>query len=286
MVEIYGVEFNNNSKIYFFDANHKKIKLNDYVIVETEKGTQIAKVVTELKKVEREKYKNLKKIIRIADSSDDKLNEENKKEADKALEKAEKIAKRLNLQMKFLNANITLDKTQLYLTFVADNRVDFRDLAKELARIYKMRIELRQIGIRDKAKEISGIGQCGRRLCCSSFLNNINSVSIGMVKNQNLSLNPNKINGQCGRLLCCLNYEDDMYTEAKKNLPTVGEMVKTEKGMAKVISVDILLNKYIAISENNEKIVVTKQNSSKSDENKIKTHHFRKKIIINNRSFK
>ena len=202
MVEVYGIEFIDNNKIYFFDSNNKKATIGDLVIVETEKGTQIAKIVTSPKKVKKNQYKNLKKIIRLADDDDKKINDENIEDAKKTLKRAEKIAKKLKLNMKFLSANYTFDRNQLFISFTSENRVDFRELAKELASIYKTRIELRQIGIRDKAREISGIGQCGRKLCCSSFLGSIDSVSINMVKNQNLSLNPNKINGQCGRLLC------------------------------------------------------------------------------------
>ncbi len=256
MVEIYGVEFNVGGKTYFFDRNKKEVEIGEYVIVETEKGTQIAKVVTEIKKVSKEKYKGLKKVIRVADEEDKKQDKSNQKDAEEALKRATKIAKRQDLKMNFIGANYTFDRNQLFLTFVADARVDFRSLAKELASIYKTRIELRQLGIRDKAKEVSGIGQCGRTLCCASFLNNIDSVGIGMVKNQNLSINPNKINGQCGRLLCCLNYEDDLYTEARKDLPQLGNIVKTDKGDAKVIYVDILNKKYTAITENNEKVEV------------------------------
>ena len=147
--------------------------------------------------------------------------------------------------MNMLEASYTLNRSQLLIMFVSDNRVDFRELAKELASIYKTRIELRQIGVRDKAKEISGIGQCGRALCCASFLKkSIDSVSISMAKNQGLSLNPNKINGQCGRLLCCLNYEDELYSENRENMPSIGEEIKTDKGNGKVVSLDILNRKY------------------------------------------
>jgi len=150
------------------------------------------------------------------------------------------------LKMKIIDASYTFDRDKLIFRFLADNRVDFRELAKDLAAKYKVRIELRQIGVRDKAKEISGIGPCGRELCCSCFLNNfIDTVSINMAKNQNIALNPNKINGQCGRLLCCLNYEDDVYTENRKDLPNVGDVVKTPNGEGKVVSIDILNKSYV-----------------------------------------
>lgn len=270
MVEVYGIEFNDNNKVYFFDTNRKKAKIGDFVIVETEKGTQIAKVVIDSKKVDTKQYKNLKKVIRVADEEDKKIDKRNREEAERALKRAEKIAKRQELKMTFLSANYTFDRNQLFLTFVADNRVDFRSLAKELANIYRTRIELRQIGIRDKAREISGIGQCGRKLCCSCFLNNIDSVGIGMVKNQNLSLNPGKINGQCGRLLCCLNYEDDNYTECRKKLPQIGDEVETEKGKGKVIYLDILNKKYTVCTENDEKVEIKVTEKFKKPDKKFK----------------
>ena len=148
----------------------------------------------------------------------------------------------LNLNMNILSANFTLDRNQLAFNFIADDRVDFRELAKRLAGIYKTRIELRQIGIRDKARFVGGIGPCGRLLCCSTFLNEFASVSINMAKNQQLSLNPTKINGVCGRLLCCLTYENRNYTDSKKNMPNVGSKIDTKYGECKVLSIDIFNN--------------------------------------------
>ena len=158
--------------------------------------------------------------------------------------------------MKFLDAFFTFDRKQLVFQFLSDNRVDFRELAKSLASIYKTRIELRQVGVRDKAKNISGIGQCGRKLCCSSFLSDLDSVAIAQVKNQNLSLNPNKINGLCGRLLCCLKYEDDLYTEYRKGLPEVGDKVKYDDEEGIVISIDIPNRKYVMLSDKGNKVEV------------------------------
>ena len=146
--------------------------------------------------------------------------------------------------MSLIDANYTFDRDKLIIRFLADNRIDFRDLVKELASIYKVRIELRQIGVRDKAKEVSGCGICGQKLCCSRFLKDLDAVSITMAKNQNLSLNPNKINGVCGRLLCCLNYEDENYKECRKCLPEIGDKIKTEEGTGTVIGLDILSKSY------------------------------------------
>ena len=174
----------------------------------------------------------------------------------KALIKAQELAEKTNLDMKFLDAFFTFDRKQLVFQFLSDNRVDFRDLAKSLAAIYKTRIELRQVGVRDKAKNISGIGQCGRKLCCSSFLNDLDSVGIAQVKNQNLSLNPNKINGLCGRLLCCLKYEDELYTEYRKGLPEVGDKKTYDGETGSVISVDIPNRKYTLLTEKGNKIEI------------------------------
>ena len=194
-----GVEFKSGGKQYTFFDNDIEVNCEDYVIVETERGLQFGKVCVLLGELNDGKEHT--KVVQIAKNKEIKQNETNIKDAKKALEKAQELAEKLSLEMKFLDAYFTFDRKQLVFQFLADNRVDFRELAKSLASIYKTRIELRQVGVRDKAKEISGIGQCGRKLCCSSFLNDLDSVGIAQVKNQNLSLNPNKINGLCGRLL-------------------------------------------------------------------------------------
>lgn len=168
------------------------------------------------------------------------------KEAVSALEYAKSLSKKLKLNMNFLDSYYTFDKKQLFLSYVAENRIDFRELAKLLAQKYKTRIELRQIGVRDKAKKVGGIGPCGLSLCCTTFLNDFNSVSINMAKNQFLSLNPTKINGLCGRLLCCLNYENEVYTELKKDMPEVGQLVELPEGLGKIVSIDIFKRSYKA----------------------------------------
>lgn len=265
-MKVYGVEFKEKGKIYYFKSN-LNMKINTFVILNTEKGLQFGKI----KKIRRENSdeftENLKEIVRVANKKDISINKKNQIEAKKALTKAISLSEKMKLNMKFIDSTFTFDRNQLLLTFVADNRVDFRNLAKELASIFKTRIELRQIGIRDKAKEISGVGQCGRELCCSSFLNNLESVSISMVKNQNLSLNPNKINGQCGRLLCCLNYENENYSECRKNMPSVGDIIETENGQATVTFVDILNQTYSALTTNGEKIVVNIRNCENREKN-------------------
>ena len=249
-----SIEFKTNGKQYTFDGNDLDLKLNDYVIVETERGQQFGKVSAILGEINDNKEHA--KVLKIASKKDIEQNKKNIEEASRALEKAQEIANDYSLDMKFLDAYFTFDKKQLFFQFLADNRVDFRELAKSLASIYKTRIELRQVGVRDKAKEISGIGPCGRKLCCSNFLNDMDSVGIAQVKNQNLALNPNKINGLCGRLLCCLKFEDDLYTEYRKNLPEVGDHITYNNESGTVLSIDIPNRKYVFLSDNGNKIEV------------------------------
>lgn len=245
MIEVVGVSFKKNSKIYYFSPKTMQLKKGTSVIVKTERGLQIGTVELENTKIFREKINvPLNDVIRVASKKDKIQYEKNVEEEKKALKKCKELVKEYKLNMVILDANYTFDKSQLLFTFLSDTRVDFRKLAKELASIYKTRIELRQIGVRDKAKEVGGYGSCGRQLCCSKFLCDFDSVSINMAKNQNIALNPTKINGVCGRLLCCLKYENECYKEYSKKLPKVGKKVETEFGEGKVISVDILKQKY------------------------------------------
>ena len=259
-----GVEFKKDGKQYLFYDDNFKVNIGDNVIVDTERGEQFATVCA----IYDDDNKEHSKIVKIATKEDERQNNINQKEAKRALQSAEDFAKKLNLDMKFIDAYYTFDRKQLVFQFLADNRVDFRDLAKQLASIYKTRIELRQVGVRDKAKEISGLGQCGRRLCCSTFLTDLDSVAISQVKNQNLALNPTKINGLCGRLLCCLKYEDNLYTEYRKDLPEVGDTIEYNKEKGTVISLDIPRRKYTILTENNEKIEI--EVPFKEDENRRK----------------
>lgn len=242
-MKLYGVRFNDKGKVYNFKSEFE-CPINVTVIVETEKGLQFGKVVNEVE-IKNQKFDGeYKDIIRISTKDDYKIYLDNLKEADKALKYAKKLVSEMNLNMNLIDANYTFDKKQLLFNFYSEERIDFRDLAKKLAASYKTRIELRQIGARDKAEQVGGIGMCGRTLCCSGFLKNKESVTINMAKNQNIALNPSKINGLCGRLLCCLVYEDEEYTCCRKVLPEIGETVKTEYGTGKVISLDILNKKY------------------------------------------
>lgn len=246
MIEVIGVSFSNSEKIYYFYPNGLNIVKDDFVIVDTERGEQFAKVVTDLITVDPEKLNfEVTNVLRVASKSDYDINEKNLELAIKAVDDARIISSELGLEMRILNAFWSFDRKQLLFNFLADERIDFRELAKRLASIYKTRIELRQIGIRDKAKDIGGYGQCGLKLCCSTFLDNMNSVSINMAKNQNLALNPLKINGVCGRLMCCLQYENDLYDEYKADLPKMGDEILVEGNHGKVISVDLFNKSYM-----------------------------------------
>ena len=260
---IVGIKLNENGKTYYFNSNGFNLKDGDNVIVETEKGLQYGLVVDisiEESKNSKFEYKN---VIRIANKNDYKKHMNNMRDAERAIIKCNEKIVEYGLDMKIMDASYTFDREQLIFRFISDSRVDFRQLAKDLGSIFKTRIELRQVGIRDKAKEIGGFGPCGRKLCCNNFLTEFDSVSINMAKNQNLSLNPTKINGVCGRLLCCLKYENDNYTEYKKGLPDVGHRVKTEKGEGKVISVDVFKRTYKVLLPENEILTVEVNDESK-----------------------
>ena len=252
MIEVVGVSFKKNGKVYYFSPNGIKVEKEDNVIVKTERGLQFGTVEVANKEISSNQLNSaLSNIVRIASKKDIEQNEKNIQQSKEALSKCKELIEKYNLEMMVLDASYTFDRNQLLFTFIADSRVDFRKLAKDLANIYKTRIELRQVGVRDKAKEIGGYGSCGRPLCCSKFLCDFDSVSINMAKNQNIALNPTKINGCCGRLLCCLKYEDECYKELNKNLPKVGKKVKTDKGEGKVISVDVLKQKYrVSVPDN------------------------------------
>lgn len=264
MKNVVAVSFKENGKYYFFNGNNLKIKDGDFVVVTTERGLQVGKVIIS-NIINKEELSNMKDVVRLATLKDLKIHESNLKNAEEALNTARKIAQKLKLNMNLIEASFTFERNQLIFFFLSDQRVDFRDMAKELASIYKTRIELRQIGVRDKAREVSGIGQCGRVLCCASYMKNfVDSVSMSMAKNQNLALNPSKINGQCGRLLCCLTYENEVYSENRKEMPILGEKVETEKGTGTVVSIDILKKIYVVDVPNEGRIEVTLK--SKCDE--------------------
>lgn len=241
MANIIGVRFKKPGKIYFFDPDGKQIEKGKHVIVETSMGVEYGEVVISNRQLPQERIvAPLKKIIRIATTKDAKQNEENKKEEKEAFKVCEKKIKEHKLNMKLMDVEIKFDKKKMLFFFTAEGRIDFRELVKDLAAIYKTRIELRQIGVRDEIRRLGGNGVCGRELCCCSFLGNFETVSIKMAKEQNLSLNPSKIAGCCGRLMCCLQYEQNVYEEKLKKLPRVGAIVKTADGEGEVCGMEIL----------------------------------------------
>ena len=245
MIDVVVVKSLQTNSIYYLAPNTLELKKNDEVVFETENGPLIGVVCKETYKEKKDNLVlPLDKVLRIADKKDHDKYNKNVSEAAKALEDAKKYSNKLELDMNFVDAYFNLDKSQLVFLFLSETRIDFRELAKKLAAKYKTRIELRQVGVRDKAKRVGGLGPCGLFLCCNSFLADFNSVSINMAKNQMLALNPTKINGLCGRLLCCLGYENDTYTEMKKGLPKIGLVADTPLGMGKVVSVDIFKKTY------------------------------------------
>lgn len=240
-MKIVNVRINNDfGKTLYFDCNNLNLKKNLTVIVNTERGLEFGTVLDFLD-VEDGNYE---KVIRIATKKDYLQHLKNISDAKLALDKCRELAEKNGLKMVIIDATYNFDKSQLLFRFLADERIDFRSLARELGSRLKTRIELRQIGIRDKAKEIGGIGPCGRHLCCSTFLTSFDAVSISMAKNQGLALNPTKINGVCGRLLCCLNYENELYTELKKDVLEVGKKTFINGKEGRVISSDPLRGKY------------------------------------------
>jgi len=244
MVKVTGVRFKSAGKVYFFDPGDLNVNVNDHVIVETARGMEFGTITMEVTEIkEDDVVQPLKKIVRMATEDDVKRHAENEKKKAKALALCQEKVDKHNLEMKLIDVEYTFDNNKIIFYFTADGRVDFRELVKDLASVFKMRIELRQIGVRDEAKMLGGIGSCGRSLCCSSWLSDFEPVSIKMAKVQNLSLNPTKISGICGRLMCCLKYENDVYMELRKGLPDNGEKVKTKDGMGKVVDSNILESK-------------------------------------------
>lgn len=241
MKNIIGVRFKKLGKIYFFNPKDLKVQKGTKVIVETAQGEEYGEVLIPNRYVNEDKIVSpLKKVIRIANSKDDKHYEECRKLEKEAFKVCQKKIKEHKLAMTLTDVEYKFDNSKILFYFTADGRIDFRELVKDLASIYKTRIELRQIGVRDEVKRIGGNGVCGRELCCCSFLRDFEAVSIKMAKEQNLSLNPSKISGNCGRLMCCLKYESEVYEDKLKRLPNVGAIVKTEDGQGEVDNIETL----------------------------------------------
>lgn len=262
-MEIVAVKINNKGKIYYFKNENLKLRKNCTVIVDTERGLQYGQVIDFVDNNKAKNIDELKSIVRLTTKKDYIQHLTNLKDIEKAIQKCRELIKKYNLNMSIIDAEYTFTRSQLIFKFVSDERVDFRQLAKDLGAYFKTRIELRQVGIRDKAKEIGGMGICGRKLCCGAFLREFESVSINMAKNQAIALNPTKINGVCGRLLCCLKYENETYLECRKKLPEVGKFVETEEGSSKVISIDILNEKYTVMTPKNNIKELDGKNGSK-----------------------
>ena len=277
MIKVIGVRFRQAGKVYFFDPMNMKIEKGQHVIVETARGVEYGNVVLGIREVEDDKVVlPLKPVIRIATAEDDKKEEANRKKEKEAYKIClEKIAKH-KLEMKLIDVEYTFDNNKVLFYFTADGRIDFRELVKDLAAVFRTRIELRQIGVRDETKIRGGIGICGRVLCCQSYLSEFIPVSIKMAKEQNLSLNPAKISGMCGRLMCCLKNEQDTYEYLNSRLPDVGDKVSTKDGMTgEVYSVNVLRQKI--------KIIVTLENGEKDiKEYKVDEIKFKPKKRRNN----
>ncbi|MGN1269519.1 MAG: stage 0 sporulation family protein [Clostridia bacterium] len=241
MKNIVGIRFRKPGKVYFFDPADLDISKNEKVIVETSQGQELGEVVISKREVKEETLTApLKKIIRIATPKDIEHDKQNREKEKEAFQIAEEKIKKYKLDMHLTEVEYKFDNSKIIFFFTAEGRIDFRELVKDLAAIFKTRIELRQIGVRDEVKKIGGNGVCGRELCCCSFLENFETVSIKMAKEQNLSLNPSKISGNCGRLMCCLKYEQEVYEDKLKRLPKIGAIVETEDGEGVVDSIQTL----------------------------------------------
>ena len=257
MIKVIGVRFRKAGKVYFFDPAGMEIKTGDHVIVETARGIEFGHVVLGNREVEDKKVvQPLKPVIRMATRADEEVERKNKEKEKEAFKICLEKIKKHDLQMKLIDAEYTFDNNKVLFYFTADGRIDFRELVKDLAAIFKTRIELRQIGVRDETKILGGIGICGRALCCHTYLSEFAPVSIKMAKEQNLSLNPTKISGVCGRLMCCLKNEEETYEVLNSRLPAIGDYVTTADGLkGEVHSVNVLrqLVKVVVVVDRDEK---------------------------------
>ena len=251
MTKVIGVRFRTAGKIYFFSPGEFEIKQGDHVIVETARGIEYGRVVSAPKEVDDDSVvQPLKSVIRIATEQDEKTVEKNRQKEKEAFKICQEKIRKHGLDMKLIEAEYTFDNNKVLFYFTADGRIDFRELVKDLAAVFRTRIELRQIGVRDEAKMLGGMGICGRKLCCNTFLSEFAPVSIKMAKEQNLSLNPTKISGVCGRLMCCLKNEQETYEYLNSKLPNIGEKLKTKDGVVgEVQRVDVLRQKVKLIVE-------------------------------------
>lgn len=241
MTEVVGVRFRNTGKMYYFAPKGLDIRKGMYVLADTSRGIEYSEAVTDVREVEdSEIVAPLREIVRIATDEDKKTFEENKQKEKEAFKVCQEKIRSHGLDMKLIDVEYTFDGSKVLFYFTSENRIDFRDLVKELASVFRTRIELRQIGVRDEAKTVGGLGICGRVLCCNSAFGDFQPVSIKMAKEQGLSLNPTKISGTCGRLMCCLKYEQEAYEDAIRRVPGIGTLVETPEGRGVVETNDLL----------------------------------------------
>ena len=262
------IQFRKVGKKYYFNPNGIDVKDHDLVVVETVRGLEIGEVVGDLVECPTDLEKEIKPILRIATKKDLDTHEQNRKNEVIALEKCSKLISKNSLDMKLLYCEYTLDRQKLIIYFESEERVDFRQLVKDLAEEFRVRIELRQVGSRDGAKVLGGLGPCGLIVCCNTFIEEFDNVSIKMAKNQNLSLNPQKISGTCGKLLCCIKYENEVYKELRLNMPDINDIVRLEEGEGKVLSVDVLKREIKVKMFEDEKFVTVSVDEVKSFKSK------------------
>jgi len=274
MVKVAGIRFKRAGKVYHFDPGGLEVEAGTHVVVETARGLEFGTVISDVKEInEEDVVAPLKKIIRVADKKDIAQHEENENRKIKAMQLCQERVEKHGLVMKLIDVEYTFDNTKIIFYFTADGRVDFRALVKDLAGVFKMRIELRQIGVRDEAKMVGGIGNCGKGLCCHTWLPEFDPVSIKMAKVQNLSLNPTKISGICGRLMCCLKYENEVYNDLKRGMPDQGERITTPDGAAIVLDTNILENKIKA------RLVTEEKNGDIPEKLSVETYTYKKQQI-------
>lgn len=285
MIKVIGVRFRTAGKIYFFDPLEFEIKRGDHVIVETARGVEYGTVVCDPKEVEEDQViQPLKPVLRVATAKDDEQEKNNKEKEREAFKVCLEKIRKHELDMKLIDAEYTFDNNKVLFYFTADGRIDFRELVKDLAAVFKTRIELRQIGVRDETKILGGIGSCGRQLCCHSHLSEFVPVSIKMAKEQNLSLNPTKISGVCGRLMCCLKHEEETYEELNRNLPNVGDFVNCSDGVkGEVHSVNVLRQLVKVIVEVNDEKEIREY---RADQLRFKRRFKKEKIDVQDKELR
>ena len=285
MIKVIGVRFRTAGKIYFFDPVQFEVKRGDHVIVETARGVEYGTVVCDPKEVEEDKViQPLKPVLRVATEKDDEQEKSNKIKEREAFKICLEKIKKHELDMKLIDAEYTFDNNKVLFYFTADGRIDFRELVKDLAAVFKTRIELRQIGVRDETKILGGIGSCGRPLCCHTHLSEFVPVSIKMAKEQNLSLNPTKISGVCGRLMCCLKHEEETYEDLNKSLPNVGDFVNCVDGVrGEVHSVNVLRQLVKVIVEVNDEKEIREY---RADQLKFKRRFKKEKMDVHDKELR